>query len=69
MNGKDKLKSVHSIWNLKGENMDWQASMVSLTRSQTDVPLMVHSGADGLNVFKNRRSESISCSARRPGGL
>ena len=49
--------SQGDIANLKGEDVDWQNSSVSFTRKKTGVPVIVHLGAEALNLFKDLPSE------------
>ncbi len=51
--------SQGDIASLKGEDLDWQNSTVSFTRKKTGVPVIVHWGAEALNVFKDLPAEGI----------
>jgi len=51
--------SQGDIANLKGEDVDWQSGTVSFTRKKTGVPVIVHLGAEALNVFKDLPAEGI----------
>ena len=39
--------------------MDWQNGTVSFVRKRTRVPVIVHLGADALNVFKDLPAEHV----------
>lgn len=49
--------SQGDIANLKGEDVDWTNSTVSFFRKKTGVPVLVHLGAESLNVLKDLPSE------------
>jgi integrase len=49
--------SQGDIANLKGEDIDWTNNTVSFFRKKTGVPVLVHLGAESLNVFKDLPSE------------
>jgi len=51
--------SQGDIASLKGEDVDWQNSTVSFTRKKTGVPVIVHLGAEALNLFKDLPSEGV----------
>jgi integrase len=51
--------SQGDIANLKGEDVDWQNGTVSFVRKKTRVPVIVHLGADALNVFKDLPAEGV----------
>ena len=51
--------SQGDIANLKGEDVDWTEGAVSFTRKKTGVPVIVHLGAEALNVFKDLPSEGV----------
>jgi len=42
---------------LKGEDVDWANGTVSFTRKKTSVPVLIHLGAEALNLFKDLPSE------------
>ena len=42
---------------LKGEDVDWSDGTVSFIRKKTGVPVIVHLGADALNLFKDLPAE------------
>jgi integrase len=42
---------------LKGEDVDWANGTVSFTRKKTSVPVVIHLGAEALNLFKDLPSE------------
>ncbi len=44
---------------LKGEDVDWQNGTVSFSRKKTGVPVIVHLGADALNLFKDLPAEGL----------
>jgi hypothetical protein len=48
-----------NIANLKGEDVDWQNSTISFTRKKTGVPVIVHLGAEALNLFKDLPAEGM----------
>jgi len=45
------------IASLKGEDVDWTAQTVSFFRKKTGVPVIVHLGAESLNLFKDMPAE------------
>ena len=49
--------SQGDIANLKGEDVDWTNNTVSFFRKKTGVPVLVHLGAETLNVFKDLPAE------------
>ncbi len=51
--------SQGDIANLKGEDVDWQNNTVSFVRRKTGVPVLVHLGAEALNLFKDLPSEGV----------
>ena len=51
--------SQGDIANLKGEDVDWQNGTVSFTRKKTGVPVLIHLGAEALNLFKDLPSEGL----------
>ena len=51
--------SQGDIANLKGEDVDWQSGTVSFVRKKTRVPVIVHLGAEALNVFKDLPAEGV----------
>ena len=51
--------SQGDIANLKGEDVDWNNGTVSFTRKKTGVPVLVHLGAEALNLFKDLPSEGV----------
>ncbi|HXI72160.1 MAG TPA: tyrosine-type recombinase/integrase [Verrucomicrobiae bacterium] len=51
--------SQGDIASLKGEDVDWQNGTVSFTRKKTGGPVIVHLGAEALNVFKDLPSEGM----------
>jgi integrase len=51
--------SQGDIANLKGEEVDWQNGTVSFTRKKTGVPVIVHLGAEALNLFKDLPAEGV----------
>jgi integrase len=51
--------SQGDIANLKGEDVDWQNGTVSFVRKKTRVPVIVHLGAEALNVFKDLPDEGV----------
>jgi len=44
---------------LKGEDVDWANGTVSFFRKKTGVPVVVHLGAEALNVFKDLPAEGL----------
>lgn len=51
--------SQSDVANLKGEDVDWTNSTVSFVRKKTGVPVLVHLGAEALNLFKDLPSEGV----------
>ena len=51
--------SQGDIASLKGEDVDWQSSTVNFTRKKTGVPVIVHLGAEALNLFKDLPAEGM----------
>jgi integrase len=51
--------SQGDIANLKGEDVDWQNGTVSFMRKKTGVPVIVHLGAEALNLFKDLPAEGV----------
>jgi integrase len=51
--------SQGDIASLKGEDVDWQNGTVSFTRKKTGVPVLIHLGAEALNLFKDLPSEGV----------
>ena len=51
--------SQGDIANLKGEDVDWTNGMVSFMRQKTGVPVLVHLGAEALNLFKDLPAEGM----------
>jgi integrase len=51
--------SQGDIANMKGEDVDWKNSTVSFTRKKTQVPVIVHLGAEALNLFKDLPAEGV----------
>ena len=51
--------SQGDIANLKGEDVDWTNSTVSFVRKKTGVPVLVHLGAEALNLFKDLPGEGL----------
>jgi integrase len=49
--------SQGDIASLKGEDVDWANSTVSFVRKKTGVPVLVHLGAEVLNLFKDLPAE------------
>jgi integrase len=49
--------SQGDIAKLKGEDVDWTNSTVSFVRQKSGVPVLVHLGADALNLFKDLPAE------------
>lgn len=49
--------SQGDIANLKGEDVDWTNNTVSFVRKKTSVPVLIHLGAEALNLFKDLPSE------------
>jgi len=51
--------SQGDIASLRGEDVDWTNNTVSFTRKKSGVPVLVHLGADALNVFKDLPAEGV----------
>ena len=51
--------SQGDIASLKGEDVNWTDGAVSFTRKKTGVPVIVHLGAEALNLFKDLPSEGV----------
>src|ERR1039457_1467871 len=51
--------SQGDIASLKGEDVDWTNNTVGFTRKKSGVPVLVHLGADALNVFKDLPAEGV----------
>jgi integrase len=51
--------SQGDIANLKGEDVDWTNGTVSFVRQKTGVPVLVHLGAEALNLFKDLPAEGM----------
>src|SRR5580692_9481242 len=51
--------SQGDIAHLKGEDVDWTNGTVSFTRQKSGVPVLVHLGAEALNVFKDLPGEGV----------
>jgi integrase len=51
--------SQGDIANLKGEDVDWANGTVSFVRKKTGVPVIVHLGAEALNLFKDLPAEGV----------
>jgi len=51
--------SQGDIANLKGEDVDWQNQTISFVRKKTGVPVLVHLGAEALNLFKDLPAEGM----------
>jgi integrase len=51
--------SQGDIANLKGEDVDWTNNTVSFVRKKTGVPVIVHLGAEALNLFKDLPAEGM----------
>jgi len=49
--------SQGDIASLKGENVDWTDNTVNLTRKKTGVPVLVHLGAEALELLKDLPGE------------
>jgi len=45
--------------NLKGEDVDWTNNTISFVRKKTGVPVLVHLGAEALNLFKDLPAEGM----------
>src|SRR5271170_4255884 len=51
--------SQGDIASLKGEDVDWRNNTVSFVRKKTGVPVLVHLGAEALNLFKDLPAEGV----------
>jgi integrase len=51
--------SQGDIASLKGEDVDWRNNTVSFVRKKTGVPVLVHLGAEALNLFKDLPAEGM----------
>jgi integrase len=51
--------SQGDIANLKGEDVDGTSNTVSFTRQKSGVAVLVHLGAEALNVFKDLPAEGV----------
>jgi integrase len=51
--------SQGDIANLKGDDVDWANGTVSFVRKKTGVPVLVHLGAEALNLFKDLPAEGV----------
>jgi integrase len=51
--------SQGDIANLKGEDVDWTNSTVSFIRKKTGMAVLVHLGAEALNLFKDLPAEGM----------
>jgi integrase len=51
--------SQGDIANLKAKDVDWANGTVSFVRKKTGVPVIVHLGAEALNVFKDLPAEGV----------
>jgi integrase len=51
--------SQGDVARLVAEDVDWEQATVSFVRKKTGVPVLVHLGADSLNVFKDLPSEGM----------
>ncbi|MGB7768410.1 MAG: tyrosine-type recombinase/integrase [Verrucomicrobiia bacterium] len=51
--------SQGDIASLKGEDVDWKNGTVSFIRKKTGVPVLVHLGAEALNLFKDLPAEGL----------
>ena len=49
--------SQGDVASLKGEDVDWNNGTVSFVRKKTGVPVLVHLGAETLNLFKDLPAE------------
>jgi integrase len=49
--------SQGDIANLKGDDVDWTNNTISFVRKKTGVPVIVHLGAEALNLFKDLPAE------------
>jgi len=49
--------SQGDIAGLTGEDVDWQNGTASFVRKKTGVPVLVHLGAEALDLFKYLRAE------------
>ena len=51
--------SQGDIASLKGEDVDWPNQTISFTRKKTQVPVIVHLGAEALNLLKDLPAEGV----------
>jgi integrase len=51
--------SQGDIAHLKGEDVDWANATVSFFRQKTGVPVLIHLGAEALNLFKDLPAEGV----------
>ena len=51
--------SQGDIANLKGQDVDWTNGTVSFFRKKTGMPVLVHLGAEALNLFKDLPAEGV----------
>ena len=51
--------SQGDIASLKGEDVDWMNNTVSFFRKKSGVPVLVHLGAEALNLFKDLPAEGV----------
>jgi len=51
--------SQGDIASLKGEDVDWTNHTVGFTRKKSGVPVLVHLGAEALNLFKDLPAEGV----------
>jgi integrase len=51
--------SQGDIASLKGEDVDWTNNTVSFFRKKSGVPVLVHLGAEALNLFKDLPAEGV----------
>jgi integrase len=51
--------SQGDIASLKGEDVDWQNQTVGFVRKKASVPVLVHLGAEALNLFKDLPAEGV----------
>ena len=55
----EPLACQGDIASLRGQGVDWTAGTVSFIRKKTGVPVLVHLGAEALNVFKDLPGEGV----------
>jgi integrase len=51
--------SQGDIASLRGEDVDWTNNTVGFPRKKSGVPVLVHLGAEALNVFKDLPAEGV----------